>query len=52
MYRRIVFLRQPSAECRLEVSPYMDKTFNAFHIWTYDRQFLAIKIAIQTPFSI
>jgi len=27
-------------------------TFNAFHIWTYDRQFLVIKIAIQPPFSI
>jgi len=52
MYRRIEFLRQPLAECRLEDSPYMVITFNAFHIWTYDRQFLDIKIAIQPPFSI
>ena len=45
-------LRQPLAECRLEGFPYMVITLNAFYIWTYDRQFLVIKIAIQTPFSI
>jgi len=43
MYRRIEFLRQPLVERRIEDSPYMVITYEAFHIWTYDRQFLVIR---------
>jgi len=52
MYRRVELFRQLLARCRLEGHTYTDKTYKTLHIWTFDGQFLVIKIAIQPPFSI